>query len=273
MKEAGLVDHEFNAKAILDEELLIVAGLHPAPDKYEGPLDRITRFRIMMNRAAVRKFIPDDVLAMRSSSGTRSAPSTPSDLPPELTPTSRTTPPPPASVPCPQETPVIEVVTSPEDVPPMVPPADLPQDVHPSSSLPPPVEDLPSSHKRPRIDVEGTEDAPTAAGPSEPAFPAPVLTPRMDPQAGAFNMSMAVNRVDVEVLTPRTFTGIRNLILSHASVIPAAVTTMVEKYTYSLRNGEMLRRELQETKASVRAQCAEFEKQAREREKTSLRRS
>ncbi|KAK4438105.1 hypothetical protein Salat_0144600 [Sesamum alatum] len=193
MKEVGLVDHEFNAKAILDEELLIVVGLHPAPDRYEGPHDRI-----MMNRVAVRKFIPDDVPAMPSSSGTRSAPSTPSDLPPKLTPTSRMTHPPSASLPCHQETPVIEVVTSPED-----------------ASY---VEDLPSSHKRPRIDVEGTEDVPTAAGPSELAFLAPVLTPHMDPQVGAFNMSKAVNRADVEVLTPRTFTSISNLILSNASV-------------------------------------------------------
>ncbi|KAK4424010.1 hypothetical protein Salat_1594400 [Sesamum alatum] len=91
MKEAGLVDHEFNATKILEEELLIVAGLHPAPDRYEGPLDRLTRFRIMMNRASVCKFISNNVPAMPSHSGTRSAPSTPSDLPPELTPTPTTT--------------------------------------------------------------------------------------------------------------------------------------------------------------------------------------
>ncbi|KAK4435240.1 hypothetical protein Salat_0687300 [Sesamum alatum] len=253
MKEAGLVDHEFNTKAILDEKLLTVAGLHPAPDRYRAP-----------------SIVLLDFVSFRSSHAfefwTRSAPSTPSDLPPELTPTSRTTSPPPASVPCPQETSVIEVVTSPEDVPPVVPPTDLPPDVHPSSPLPPPIEELPSSHKRPRIDAEGTEATPIAAGPSEPVFPAPVINPRMDPQAGAFNMSKALNRADVEVLTPRTFRGIRNLVLSHAFVIPATVTTMVEKYAYSLRNGEMLRRELQETKAFIRAQCAEFEEQARERE-------
>ncbi|KAK4424415.1 hypothetical protein Salat_1634900 [Sesamum alatum] len=43
MKEAGLIDHEFKAKAIMEEELLIVAGLHPAPDKFEAPLDYFTR--------------------------------------------------------------------------------------------------------------------------------------------------------------------------------------------------------------------------------------
>ncbi|KAK4429358.1 hypothetical protein Salat_1236200 [Sesamum alatum] len=236
IKEAGLVDDEFNAKKILEDELLIVAGLYPAPDRYERPLDRLTRFRIMMNRAAVPKFISDDVPAMPSSWGIRSAPSTPSDLAPELTPTPTTTPP-PSSVPCPQDTPVIEVVTSPEDIPSMIPPTDLPQDVHPSSPLPLSVEDLPSSHKRPRVEAEG-----------------------------AFNMSKTVNRADVKVLTPRPFTSIGNLILSNASVITAAVTALVEKYSYALRTAEALRRELQEAKAGVRAQCAEIEAQTRERE-------
>ncbi|KAK4417384.1 hypothetical protein Salat_2564000 [Sesamum alatum] len=266
MKEAGLVDHEFNAKAILNEELLIVAGLHPAPDRYEGPLDRITRFRIMMNRAVMRKFIPNDVPAMPSSSEMRSARSTPSDLSLKLTPTSTTTLPSSASVSCPQETPVIDVVTSPEDVPPAVPPTDLPSDVNPSSLFPPLVEELPSSHKRPRIAVEGAEDTPTAVGPSEPVFPALVLTPCIDPQAGAFNMSKAVNQADVEVLIPRTFTGIGNLMLSQASVIPTVVTAVVEKYAYSLKNCEMLHRELQETKAAIRGQHAKIEAKSRERE-------
>ncbi|KAK4426464.1 hypothetical protein Salat_1415000 [Sesamum alatum] len=223
MKEAGLVDHEFNAKAILQEELLIVAGLHPTPDRYEGPLDRVTRFRIMMNRAAVRKFIPDDV----------------------------------------PETPVIEVVTSPEDVPSAPLHVDAQQDV--GSPLPPPVEDLPSSHKRPCVSVEGAEEVTPRLVPSQPAFPALVLTLRMDPQARAFNMSKAINRADVEVLTPRTFTGIGNLVLSHAS-IPAAITAMVEKYSYTLKNCEMLRRELQEAKAYVQGRCAEIETLSQERE-------
>ncbi|KAK4422715.1 hypothetical protein Salat_1854000 [Sesamum alatum] len=69
MKEAGLVDHEFKAKAIMEEELLIVAGPHPVLDPYEGPLNRFTRLQIMMNWASVRKYIPDDVPAMPSSSG------------------------------------------------------------------------------------------------------------------------------------------------------------------------------------------------------------
>ncbi|KAK4425453.1 hypothetical protein Salat_1739300 [Sesamum alatum] len=225
MKEACLVDHEFNAKATLDEELLIVVGLHLAPDRYEGPSIVLLDFiRIMMNRVVVCKFIPDDVPAMPSSSGTRSAPSTPSDLPLELTPRSTTTPPPIASLSGPQETP----------------------DVPLSSPLPLPVEEPPFSHKRPCISVEGAKDTPSVAGPSEPAFQAPVLTPYMDPQAGAFNMLKAVNRADVE--------------------IPAVVTAMVEKYAYSLKNCEMLRRELQKVKAAIQGQCAELEAQARERE-------
>ncbi|KAK4412560.1 hypothetical protein Salat_2903100 [Sesamum alatum] len=105
MKGVGLVEHGFNAKAILYEELPFLVGLHPGPDPYDAPLDAFTRLskfsswfvgflpflfdrvislffaRIMMNRAAVCKFVLDDVPAISSSSGTRSAPATPSDLP------------------------------------------------------------------------------------------------------------------------------------------------------------------------------------------------
>ncbi|KAK4426610.1 hypothetical protein Salat_1429700 [Sesamum alatum] len=79
-------------------------------------------------------------------------------------------------------------------------------------------------------------------------------------------MSKTVNRDDVEVLTPRPFTSIGNLILSNASVIPAIVTALVEKYSYAVRTAEVLCRELQEVKDGVRAQCAKVEAQARERE-------
>ncbi|KAK4423359.1 hypothetical protein Salat_1918700 [Sesamum alatum] len=72
MLDICLVEHEFKGKVSLEEELLIVAGLHPAPDRYEG---------IMMNRAAVRKFILEDVPAIPPSSSARSVSSTPSDLP------------------------------------------------------------------------------------------------------------------------------------------------------------------------------------------------
>ncbi|KAK4431148.1 hypothetical protein Salat_0876900 [Sesamum alatum] len=233
----------------MDEELLIVAGLHPAPDRYKGPLDRFTRLQIMMNRAAVRKFIPEDVTAMPSSSGTRSTPSTPSDLPPELTPSSST--PPPASV-NPEAgahaTPIIEVVTSPEDSTPLPVPSEVPtSESHPPSPMPLPIEDLPSSHKRPRTSEEGAEGTPLSVGrPSEFIFPALVLTPRLDPQARAFNMSRTVNRADVEALATHTYPGLENFVLAQASIIPVAITTMTEKYANSLRVTEMLRRELNE---------------------------
>ncbi|KAK4421461.1 hypothetical protein Salat_2096700 [Sesamum alatum] len=69
MKSVGLLDHGFKATAILKEELLILAGLHPAPDHYNGPLERYTRLRNMMNCVAVRKFIPKDAPSIPSSSG------------------------------------------------------------------------------------------------------------------------------------------------------------------------------------------------------------
>ncbi|KAK4413824.1 hypothetical protein Salat_2795200 [Sesamum alatum] len=187
MKEAGLVDHEFKAKSILDEELLIVVGLHPAPDTYEGPLDHFTRLQIMMNRAAVR--IPEDVPVMPSSSGTRYVPSTPTDLPPELTPSSST----PPSAPINPEadvraTPIIEVITSPEDTtPPPVQSEGLPLEPYPLS----PVDGLPSSYKRPRT-LE---------------------------KAAAFNMLKTVNRVDVEVLAACNYPNLGNFVLAQATIV------------------------------------------------------
>ncbi|KAK4424729.1 hypothetical protein Salat_1666500 [Sesamum alatum] len=53
MQEVGLIKHGFNAKGILEKELLIVAGLHPTLDPYDGPEDHFTRFQSMMNRTAV----------------------------------------------------------------------------------------------------------------------------------------------------------------------------------------------------------------------------
>ncbi|KAK4421768.1 hypothetical protein Salat_2127400 [Sesamum alatum] len=94
MIDVGLVSHEFKAKAILEEELLIVAGIHPAPDRYEGPLDAYSRLRIMMNRAAVCKFIPDDVLAIPHSPSNRSISSTHCKAPSASVPRAVTPPPP-----------------------------------------------------------------------------------------------------------------------------------------------------------------------------------
>ncbi|KAK4422981.1 hypothetical protein Salat_1880700 [Sesamum alatum] len=173
MKEAGLVDHEFSAKAILEDELLVVAGLHPASDTYDGPLDRFSRLRIMMNRVAMRKFIPEDVPAIPTSSGSR--PVLPNDLPANLVPPAGTpsssrsprpirpddlmasatplagasssarpcTSPSPVSQlnlsPFPQGTPIIEVGTPEENTT-----SQTPLDLPPASPLPPPPLSRPS---------------------------------------------------------------------------------------------------------------------------------
>ncbi|KAK4420146.1 hypothetical protein Salat_2427500 [Sesamum alatum] len=37
VKAAGLLDHGFKAKALVEKDLLILAGIHPEPDTYTGP--------------------------------------------------------------------------------------------------------------------------------------------------------------------------------------------------------------------------------------------
>ncbi|KAK4423956.1 hypothetical protein Salat_1978500 [Sesamum alatum] len=213
MKEAGLVDHEFSAKALLEDELLVVAGLYPALDTYGGPLDRFSRLRIMMNCAAVRKFIPEDVPAIPTSSGSR--PVLPDDLPADLVPpigtpsssrflrpalpddlavgvtplagaSSSTRPrmsPSPVSQlnpsPFPQGNPIIEVGTSEENTT-----SQTPSDLPPTSPLPPPVEALSSSLKRPRREETPSEGTPRSYEEVLGlTFPAPVFTPNLDPRA------------------------------------------------------------------------------------------
>ncbi|KAK4417051.1 hypothetical protein Salat_2530600 [Sesamum alatum] len=222
MKEAGLVDHEFSAKALFEDELLVVAGLHPAPDTYDGPLDRFSRLRIMRNRAVVRKFIPKDVPAIPTSSGSRPVllddlpadlvpptetpsssrflrPALPDDLPADVTPLAgassstwpRTSPSPVSQVnpsPFPQGTPIIEVGTSEENTT-----SQTPSDLPPISPLPPPVEALSSSLKR------------------------PLLTPRLDPRASSFNMRQATHHSDVETLSRRLMQSLGSFILAQAS--------------------------------------------------------
>ncbi|KAK4415542.1 hypothetical protein Salat_2661600 [Sesamum alatum] len=161
MLDVGLVAHEFKAKAILEEELLIVAGLHPAPDW------------IMMNRAVVHKFIPDDIPTIPLSSSTRSVSSNPSNVPSASAPRAIT---PRSYTPAfPQGTP-IEVSTSPEEDP-------------ASKRL---------LSKSPLLLVE----APSLS------FPAPILTPRLEPKAGVFNMSRTINRSEVELLSSRSVQGL-----------------------------------------------------------------
>ncbi|KAK4428864.1 hypothetical protein Salat_1186300 [Sesamum alatum] len=119
----------FKPKAQVEEDLLIVAGLHPTPDTYTGPrVVTSASVMTMMNRAPVSKFLPENVPSNPlSSSSTRSASATPSDIessgrgrspsrtPPVVGPNSAS-PSPTLSgyVDVPSEMPVIEVGTSPE---------------------------------------------------------------------------------------------------------------------------------------------------------------
>ncbi|KAK4430818.1 hypothetical protein Salat_0843500 [Sesamum alatum] len=126
MIEAGLIDHGFRAKAILEDELLIVA-------------------ETMMNRAAVRKFIPEDVPAIPLSLGARSALATLSD-PPSLSAPHSVAPPLVQSYSSafPSRTPMIDVSTSPKL---KGSPFQTPLKAPPSSLVAPPVDFIAPSHK------------------------------------------------------------------------------------------------------------------------------
>ncbi|KAL0448817.1 UNVERIFIED_CONTAM: hypothetical protein Slati_1438100 [Sesamum latifolium] len=235
MLSVGLTNHGFNAKSILERELLVVSGLLQVSDLYEGPESRYARFRMMMNRAAVRKFIPDDVPAIPSSSGTRSASETPSDVPSSsIPPTTPTAPLPLGAASLPQGLPVIEVDTSPEAE---AVPFQTSLEDPPLSPISPPVEVTSSSQKRPCIEDPTGDDSPKV-------FPVRVLTPRLDPKTGVFNMVKATNRKDVEELLPRPMLGLGHFLLTQTSTIPAIVTAMMEKYEALERNFEGLRQEL-----------------------------
>ncbi|KAK4426296.1 hypothetical protein Salat_1398100 [Sesamum alatum] len=81
VKAAGHLNHGFKAKALVEEDLLIVAGLHPVPDPYAGLESRYFHLQTMMNRVAVRNFLPENVPSNPlSSSSTRSASATSSDI-------------------------------------------------------------------------------------------------------------------------------------------------------------------------------------------------
>ncbi|KAK4434748.1 hypothetical protein Salat_0637700 [Sesamum alatum] len=204
MKEAGLVDHEFSAKSLQEDELLVVAGLHPALNTYEGPLDRFSRLRIMMNRAAVRKFIREDVPTLPTSLGLR--PILPDDIPPTLVLPSST----PSSSRPRSSTPSASMPSS--------SPPPTPSDAPPLSPLPPPVEALSSSLKRPRREETPSEDTLRSyEGTPNLVFPAPVLTPRLDPRAGSFNMRQAVHRSDIKTLSTCSMQGLGSFILAQSS--------------------------------------------------------
>ncbi|KAK4433232.1 hypothetical protein Salat_1085500 [Sesamum alatum] len=226
VKAAGLLDHGFKVKALMEEDLLTLAGLHPVPDPYTGP-DSQT----MMNCAAVRKFLPENVPSNPlSPSSTRSASATPSDIQssdrgrsPSRTPPiarlgSASPSPPPTDPPgSSMDTPMIEVETSPEgDTTPI-----------PSSSpLVPQVEEGSSSQKRPRVEgVPQGEEVPSSDPPSAAAsFPLPVMTPQFNPKSGVSNMCKAANKDDVEFLSGRSMESLGHLILSQTAMVRKILT-------------------------------------------------
>ncbi|KAK4424201.1 hypothetical protein Salat_1613500 [Sesamum alatum] len=169
MIDSGLIAHSFNAKAIMGGRTAYLSRITP---------------ETMMNRAAVRKFIPDDVPTIPPSLGARSTSATPSDPPSSSVPRSVTPPRPQSySAAFPHGTPVIEVVTSPEECTPFFTPQPIPL----SSPVPPSV-DATSSQKRPRpLEDPSICPSPPHTASGSLTFSAPVLTPRLDPKAGVFN--------------------------------------------------------------------------------------
>ncbi|KAK4426461.1 hypothetical protein Salat_1414700 [Sesamum alatum] len=207
VKVVGLLDHGFKAKALVEKDILIVAGLHPVPDPYTGPESRY--LQTMMNRAAVRKFLPENVPSNPlSSPSTRSASTTPLifnrvvGVDPLLVHLQRS------------GLTLLLSARFPRDTP--IPPWRLP------------------SQKRPRVEeVPLAEEAippsptPTAAPPS---FPLPVMTPQFTPKARVSNMYKATNKGDVEFLFGRSMESLAHLLLFQTTMTPPIVVAMIECY-------------------------------------------
>ncbi|KAK4429154.1 hypothetical protein Salat_1215600 [Sesamum alatum] len=249
MKEAGLVDHEFNAKSLLEDELLIVAGLHPAPDTYEGPLDRFSRLRNSTNEFRVTTVLPEDLPpTLVPPSNTPSSSRPPSSTPSASMP--RSSPPPFVQVdpsPFPQGTPIIEVGTSEEHTP-----SQTLSDMPPLSHLPPPVEALSSFLKRPRREETPSEGTPRSyEGAPTLVFPAHVLTPRFDPRAGSFNMRQAVHQSDVETLSTRSMQALGSFILAQSSTLDFLKSQYREDDARSREREAKLVAELKDLKTQV----------------------
>ncbi|KAK4412414.1 hypothetical protein Salat_2888400 [Sesamum alatum] len=230
---------EWEAKALVEKDLLIVAGIHPEPDTYTGLESRYFRLRKYHDESSCRpQILPENLLVNPlSSSSTRSGSATPSEIQssgrgqsPSLTPfvvsPSSTSP---SSVPsqhadAPFDTPVIEVETSPK------------ADTTPTPSSPLFVllsEVGSSSQKRPRIEdvPQGKEASP--AGPAQaapPSFPLPVMTPQFSPKAGVSNMCKVVNKGDVESLSGRSMEGLGHLLLSQAAMTLAIIVAIIERH-------------------------------------------
>ncbi|KAK4428541.1 hypothetical protein Salat_1153900 [Sesamum alatum] len=162
VKSASLLDHGFRAKALLEEDLLIVAGLHPIEDTYTGP--ESCYFHL-----PIHKFLPENVPSNPfSSSNTRSISATPLDIQSSGRSYSSA-----YLGYAPPEPPVIEVVTSPEDDTTLAPPSSPL-----SASLVPPPEIGSSSQKRPHVEEDPLEEASPGGNFAQiPAFPSPMMTP------------------------------------------------------------------------------------------------
>ncbi|KAK4438869.1 hypothetical protein Salat_0221500 [Sesamum alatum] len=111
---------------------------------------------------------------------------------------------------------------------------------------------LSSSLKRPRREETSSEGTPRSYEEAPGLiFPASVLTPRLDPRAGSFNMRQATHHSDVETLSLRSMQGLGSFILAQASTIAPAVMAMTEKYMVLMKNWESLRKELADTRAKL----------------------
>ncbi|KAK4428397.1 hypothetical protein Salat_1139300 [Sesamum alatum] len=183
----------------------------------------------MMNRAAVRKFILDDVPAMASSSGTRSGSSIPLDMILHSLVRSLTQ--------------LIQCLLL----------------VRRILSL---LAILPQFLPRSRLCLHFTRGfvwrklqprAPLQVTLLIWFFPAPALTPHLDPRSGVFNMSCTIHRSDVEALLSKSVLGLGSFILAQNSTTSATVTAMMEKHTTLLKEFEARSRSLLEMCSELNA--------------------
>ncbi|KAK4429068.1 hypothetical protein Salat_1206800 [Sesamum alatum] len=250
VKAAGLLDHGFKAKALMEEDLLTLAGLHPIPNTYTGPDSRYFRLRNFSRRMYPRIPCP---LRVRGQHWL---------LPPIVRLGSVSpSPPPTGQLGSSLDTPVIEVETSPEG------------DTTPIPSSPPfvpQVEEGSSSQKRPRVEeVPQREEAPSSDPPSAAAsasFPLPVMTPQFNPKLGVSNMCKVANKDDVEFLSGRSMESIGHLILLQTAMLKGG-RIQVESLKKQLADEESksrekissLRTQLEEKDHQLSVQAMEME--------------
>ncbi|KAK4438425.1 hypothetical protein Salat_0176800 [Sesamum alatum] len=98
-------------------------------------------------------------------------------------------------------------------------------------------------------------------------FPALVPTPRMEPQAGVFNMNHNVPCADVDILSTRSMQVLGQFPLAQAYTTAATATAMVEKYEALVCYLEQVYLKLKETRTktlNIHRRLQEGEAQARE---------